>query len=90
MSSSSDVFVSFAAPESSTIDPIAARSLDSLSAREIEVLVLLVRGLTNQEVADLLCLSARTIESHRAALQRKVGVRTRAELARGAYDAGLV
>lgn len=60
-----------------------------LSAREREVLVLLALGMTNAEIADQLFLSCRTVESHRASLQRKVGLRSRAELARVARDAGL-
>lgn len=62
---------------------------DALSAREVEVLALLASGMTNAEIADRLFLSCRTVESHRAALQRKLGVRSRAELARVARDAGL-
>ena len=41
------------------------------------------------EIADQLFLSSRTVESHRGALQRKLGVRSRAELARVARDVGL-
>ena len=62
---------------------------DALSAREGEVLALLASGMTNAEIADRLFLSCRTVESHRAALQRKLGVRSRAELARVARDAEL-
>ncbi len=60
-----------------------------LSARECEVLALLALGMTNAEIADRLFLSCRTVESHRAALQRKLGLRSRAELARVARAAGL-
>lgn len=65
-------------------------AVDTLTAREVEVLGLLVAGLTNGEIADELVVSRRTVESHRAVVQRKLGVRSRAELARFARDAGLV
>lgn len=53
-----------------------------LSDREQEVLQLLAVGHTNAEVARRLVISPRTVETHRSNLQRKLGVRTRAELAR--------
>lgn len=51
-----------------------------LSAREHEVLVCLASGLTNQEAADRLFLSVKTIETYRSRLARKLGVRSRADL----------
>jgi DNA-binding NarL/FixJ family response regulator len=65
-------------------------NVDVLSSRELEVFKLIASGLTNAEVADALCVSPRTVESHRASVQRKLMVRTRAELAQLARDAGLV
>ena len=62
-------------------DPLAA-----LSEREREVLRLLAVGHTNTEIAALLFLSPRTIESHRASIQRKLGVRSRADLVRAAAE----
>ena len=62
----------------------------SLSARETEVLRLLARGHTNTEVASMLKVSTRTVETHRASLLSKLGVRTRAELVRYAADAGVL
>lgn len=62
-------------------DPLAA-----LTGREREVLRLLAIGHTNPEIAALLFLSPRTIESHRASLQRKLGVRSRADLVRAAAE----
>jgi two-component system response regulator NreC len=53
---------------------------DELSPREIEVLKLIVGGHTNSEIAGSLFLSVRTVESHRAHIQQKVGLTTRAEL----------
>ena len=62
-------------------DPVAA-----LSEREREVLRLLALGHTNPEIAALLFLSPRTIESHRASIQRKLDLSTRAELTRYALE----
>lgn len=53
---------------------------DMLSAREVEVLRLIALGHTNGEIASRLFLSVRTIESHRAHIQRKTGRMTRADL----------
>jgi two-component system response regulator NreC len=58
----------------------AARPPTPLSERELEVLGLIADGHTNAEIANRLCLSVRTVESHRAHIQRKTGRATRAEL----------
>jgi two-component system response regulator NreC len=63
---------------------------DDLTEREVDVLRLIALGNTNQEIADQLYLSVRTVESHRAHIQRKLGRTTRAELVRYALDRGLV
>jgi DNA-binding NarL/FixJ family response regulator len=68
----------------------SAQRIDLLSSRELEVLAFVAAGLTNGEVAARLCVSPRTVESHRASLQRKLLVRTRADLARLAREAGLI
>ena len=54
--------------------------LDALSERERDVLQLLVLGYTNQEIAPRLFISARTVETHRAHIMLKLGLKTRAEL----------
>lgn len=61
-----------------------------LTPREAEVLGLLALGHTNAEIADQLYLSRRTVETHRASLQSKLGLGTRAELVRYAFANGLV
>lgn len=53
---------------------------DSLSPRELEVLRLIALGYTNAEIAQSLVLSVRTVESHRAHIQQKILLTTRAEL----------
>ena len=61
-----------------------------LSEREMSVGRLLALGHTNAEIAGLLIISVRTVETYRAHLFRKLGVRTRAELVRAALRTGLV
>lgn len=62
----------------------------ALTEREREVLQLVVLGHTNKQMAQILGISMRTVEAHRASLLRIVGVKSRAELIRFALDAGLV
>lgn len=63
---------------------------DDLSEREREVLQLIALGHTNQEIAEKIFLSVRTVESHRAHIQQKLGLQTRSELVRYAIDQGLL
>jgi two-component system response regulator NreC len=67
-----------------------AGALAALSERELEVLRLIALGHTNNEIAQQLCLSVRTIESHRAHIQQKLGVSTRSELVGYALDHDLI
>jgi two-component system, NarL family, response regulator NreC len=64
--------------------------LAEMSEREIEVLRLIALGHTNNEIAEQLFLSVRTVETHRAHIQQKLGVSTRAELVRYALDHDLI
>jgi len=57
-----------------------ARLENPLSEREMEILRLIALGYTNQEMAQELFLSVRTIESHRAHINHKMGFTTRREL----------
>jgi two-component system, NarL family, response regulator NreC len=68
----------------------AKRDDDPLSDREREVLSLLALGYTNQEIADRLVVSVRTVEAHRAHILTKLRLSTRAELVRYAIDTGLL
>jgi two-component system, NarL family, response regulator NreC len=63
---------------------------DTLSAREREVLQLSAEGLTSAVIADRLKIGRRTVETHRANIQRKLGLKTHAELVRLAVKRGLV
>ena len=70
--------------------PRPAGPPDDLTEREIEVLRLIALGHTNTEIAEQLYLSVRTVESHRAHIQQKLGVSSRAELVRYALDNDLI
>jgi two-component system, NarL family, response regulator NreC len=63
---------------------------DGLSDREVDVLRLVALGHTNGEIAEQLYLSVRTVETHRAHIQRKLRLGTRSELVRYALDHNLV
>jgi two-component system response regulator NreC len=63
---------------------------DDLSEREAEVLRLIALGHTNVEIAEQLYLSVRTVETHRAHIQQKLRLSSRAELVRYALDRGLL
>jgi two-component system response regulator NreC len=63
---------------------------ETLTPREIEVLRLIARGHTNRQIAGLLTLSVRTVESHRANLMDKLDLHSRVELVRYAAQHGLL
>jgi DNA-binding NarL/FixJ family response regulator len=63
---------------------------DTLSSRERQVLQLAAEGLTNSEIGDKLSIGKRTVETHRANLIRKLGLKSQAELVKYALRRGLV
>jgi two-component system, NarL family, response regulator NreC len=63
---------------------------DDLSQREVEVLRLIALGHTNAEIAQQLFLSVRTVETHRAHIQQKLNLSTRAGLVGYALERGLL
>ena len=67
-----------------------AGSPDDLSEREVDVLRLIALGHTNAEIAEQLYLSVRTVETHRAHIQQKLRLATRAELVGYALERGLI
>ncbi|MBC7820840.1 MAG: response regulator transcription factor [Planctomycetaceae bacterium] len=80
-------------PESLSKMKNAAAGLKSsgfLSKRETEVLQMLAQGFTNQQVADALSLSVKTAETYRVRLTRKLGVKSRVELFRYAFEVGMI
>lgn len=70
--------------------PSPAGPPDDLTEREVEVLRSIALGHTNGEVAKQLYLSVRTVETHRAHIQQKVGASTRADLVRYAIANGIL
>ena len=62
----------------------------ALSPRETEVLKLMALGHTNREIGEQLSLSVRTVETHRAHIQQKLGLASRPELTRYALSHGLI
>lgn len=70
--------ITVAAPSNFTFDPSRLEKL-GISKREHEVLELMARGLTNQEIADKLFVSVNTIKTHTANLFSKLDVRRRTQ-----------
>ena len=64
----------------------ARQPIDTLTAREEEVLITVARGLTNAEIADELHISLSTVKTHLASLMGKLGARNRVEIAIWAYE----
>jgi DNA-binding NarL/FixJ family response regulator len=66
------------------------RELTGLTPREVEVLALMGRGLSNSELADALILSEATVKTHVARMFAKLALRDRAQAVVLAYETGLV
>ena len=65
-------------------------SNDPLTARELEIVKLIAEAHTNDEIAELLTISKKTVERHRANILEKLGMNDRVELTRYAIRRGLV
>lgn len=67
---------------------VRAASSAELTPREREVLTMVAWGHTNKEIASVLGVTVKTIETHKANAMQKLGITTRAELVRYAMDVG--
>lgn len=81
-----DMMDGFVRNSVSRTDPAA----DALSPREAELVSLAVRGYSNQEIAEALAISAKTVENRKAKVMAKIGAHSRPELFDYAVKHGLV
>jgi DNA-binding NarL/FixJ family response regulator len=65
-------------------------ALDTVTQREKEVLKLLAEGYQNKDIADLLCVSIKTVEKHRSNLMSKLDLHNAASLTAFAFEHGLI
>ncbi|MBI9114743.1 response regulator [Sanguibacter suaedae] len=77
-------------PEEQLVDSGQASAVDGLTDREREVLVLMARGRSNQEIARDLFVAEATIKTHVGRILAKLGARDRVQAVVAAYEAGLV
>ena len=78
-------------PHTRPLSPAKARkqAFGGLSVREREVAVLIAQGKSNREIADILVLSERTIESHVSSILFKLDYNSRTQIATWAIEKGL-
>jgi DNA-binding NarL/FixJ family response regulator len=69
---------------------VATRGVDVLTPREVDILLLLAQGMSNDEVAQALFLEVSTVKSHLARMLPKLGVKSRLQAVVWAYQNGLV
>jgi DNA-binding NarL/FixJ family response regulator len=77
-------------PRPASAEPVRPPGLADLTARELEVLVLLAGGLSNAEIAATLFVGEATVKTHVARVLMKLGVRDRVQAVIVAFRAGLV
>ena len=68
-----------------TVDPAS-----SLTARELQVMEMLARGMTNREIAEHLGISGKTVDTHRGHVLKKLGIRNNSELTTFAVKHGYI
>ncbi len=77
-------------PASGVADPAAGERLAQLTARELEVLELVARGLSNAEIAEKFVLSEATVKTHVGRILAKLELRDRVQIVVFAYENGLI
>jgi DNA-binding NarL/FixJ family response regulator len=68
----------------------ADASLDLLTERELDVLLLVAQGMANREIADELIMAEQTVKTHVSRMLSKLNLRDRTQLVVAAYESGLV
>ncbi len=81
--------LSISAMSSQELMEDAHRRLEALSPREHEIFRQLVAGYASKEIAHRLCISTKTVETHRTNMNRKLAVRTTADVIRFALELGI-
>ena len=69
---------------------VAGTAVEALTDREREILTLVGRGLSNEEIADALVISPATVRTHTGRIMTKLDAHDRAQLVVAAYESGLV
>jgi DNA-binding NarL/FixJ family response regulator len=77
-------------PASGVADPASGERLAQLTARELEVLELVARGLSNAEIAEKFVLSEATVKTHVGRILAKLELRDRVQIVVFAYENGLI
>jgi two-component system response regulator NreC len=68
----------------------SSTSWDTLTQREREILKMIAEGYRNKDIADYLCISAKTVEKHRANLMKKLDLHSASSLTAFAIEKGLI